>query len=439
MMVATTTPCDAPRPMEKAAPTSAPIERDAHPVDAVGQHGDGERAEQRGGAGDGDDEQDAGVGEPERVADVRGEHVEGALGGLVQQLDPEEHPEGEQGDAAAEIGDAVREPHGASAGSTGPRARHGRRLAPGQRVDGPVPQVEAQAGQTPWEEDEDDEHAQAGGEELPARGEEGGAALDQRGAEDRTEGRAEPADGRRGEHDQADGHEERRLLVLLVHHEEEAAGQPGDEAGERERGQLRPQDAHAVSRRGLLVGGQRAQDAAGPAVPQALHGDQHEHQDAEAELEHGGLRGERETEQVGDAELALGDPRELGADQEVARGGEGEGERGDGGEHAVEAQCREAHHDGDGRGDGAGQEQGEAQVPVPVEERHRPDGRPDGGEGHLAQADLARPPGQHDDGAADDGEHDEHRGADELARAHPQRQRAGGAEGDQRRWRTSRP
>ena len=71
-------------------------QRDAHPVGAVGQDGDGERAGQRGRAGDGDDQQDAGVGEVEGVADVRREHVEGALGGLVEQLDREQHPEGEQ-------------------------------------------------------------------------------------------------------------------------------------------------------------------------------------------------------------------------------------------------------------------------------------------------------------------------------------------------------
>ena len=36
-------------------------ERDRHPGDAIGQDGDGERADERRGTGDGDDEQDAGV------------------------------------------------------------------------------------------------------------------------------------------------------------------------------------------------------------------------------------------------------------------------------------------------------------------------------------------------------------------------------------------
>ena len=148
-----------------------------------------------------------------------------------------------------------------------------------------------------------------------------------------------------------------------------------------------------------------------------------------------GLRRDGEPEQVGDAELALGDPGELLADQQVARGGQGEGQRGHGGEHAVQAQGRDPHHDGHHGGGGAGQQEGEAQVPVPVEERHRADGGPDRGEGHLAQADLAGPSAEHDDGAADDGEDDEGRGADELAGAHPQRQRAGGGEGDQREGR----
>ena len=92
-------------------------QRNAHAVGAVGQDGDGERAAQRGRAGDGDDQEDAGVGEVERVADVRRQHVEGALGGLVEQLDREQHPEGEERGARAELGQAA---HGTSAPSTGP-------------------------------------------------------------------------------------------------------------------------------------------------------------------------------------------------------------------------------------------------------------------------------------------------------------------------------
>ena len=132
-------------------------------------------------------------------------------------------------------------------------------------------------------------------------------------------------------------------------------------------------------------------------MPQADHGDEHEHEDPEAQLEHRRLRGDGEPEQVGGPELALGDPRELRPDQEVARGGQGEGEGRHGGEHAVEPQGREAHHGSHRRRDGAGQEEGEAQVPVPVDQRDGADGGPDSGKGHLAETDLARPPGQHDD------------------------------------------
>ena len=77
-------------------------QRDAHPVGAVGQDGDRQREGQRGGARDSHDEQDAGVGEVEGIADVGREHVERALRGLVEQLDPEEHGEREQGHAAAQ-------------------------------------------------------------------------------------------------------------------------------------------------------------------------------------------------------------------------------------------------------------------------------------------------------------------------------------------------
>ena len=92
-------------------------ERDAHAVRAVGEHGDRQCAGQRRRAGDGDDQQDARVGEMERVADVRREDVEGALGRLVEQLDAEQDPEGEQRGASTDFGQPA---HGASAPSTGP-------------------------------------------------------------------------------------------------------------------------------------------------------------------------------------------------------------------------------------------------------------------------------------------------------------------------------
>ena len=79
-------------------------------------------------------------------------------------------------------------------------------------VDRPVAQVVAEAGQPAGEEDEHDEHAEGGGEQLPARRQVDRAALDDGGAEDGAEGRPEPADGGRGEHDEAGRHQERRLL-----------------------------------------------------------------------------------------------------------------------------------------------------------------------------------------------------------------------------------
>ncbi len=72
-------------------------EGDGHASHPVGQDGDGEGARQRGRTGDGHDEQDPRVGEVEGVADVGREDVEGALGGLVEQLDAEEDGEREQG------------------------------------------------------------------------------------------------------------------------------------------------------------------------------------------------------------------------------------------------------------------------------------------------------------------------------------------------------
>ena len=92
-------------------------ERDAHPVGAVGEHGNGQGAGQRRRAGDGDDQQDAGIGQVERVADVRGQDVEGALGRLVEQLDPEQHAEREQRGAGTELGQPA---HGVNAPSTAP-------------------------------------------------------------------------------------------------------------------------------------------------------------------------------------------------------------------------------------------------------------------------------------------------------------------------------
>jgi len=98
-------------------------------------------------------------------------------------------------------------------------ARRGAPVAPGQPLEPPVAQVVAEAGQPAGEEDEDEEHAERGREELPARWQVDGAALDDGGAEDGAEGRPQPAHGGRGEHDEAHRHQERRLLVGLVHHE----------------------------------------------------------------------------------------------------------------------------------------------------------------------------------------------------------------------------
>ncbi len=184
--------------------------------------------------------------------------------------------------------------------------------------------------------------------------------------------------------------------------------------GEGEGGQLRPHDPDAVALGRPLVGRQRAQHAAGAAVAQTVQRNEDQDEDAQAQLEHRRLRRDGEPEEVGGPELVLGDPGELLAHQQVAGGGEAEGQRGDGGEHAVEPQRRDADHDGHDRGGGTGQQQGEAQVPVPVEQGHRADGGADRGEGHLAQADLPRPPGEHDNRAADDGQHDESRTPDQL-------------------------
>ena len=71
-------------------------QRDADPVMRSARTATGSVKSEPGGAGDGDDQQDAGVCESERVADVRCQDVEGALGGLVEQLDGEEHAEGER-------------------------------------------------------------------------------------------------------------------------------------------------------------------------------------------------------------------------------------------------------------------------------------------------------------------------------------------------------
>ena len=77
------------------------------------------------------------------------------------------------------------------------------------------------------------------------------------------------------------------------------------------------------------------------------------------------------------------------------------------------------------------EQQGQAEVPVPVNQRDGAHDGADGGEGHLTEADLARPAGEHDDRTAHDGEDDEGRGPDELAGTHPQGQRAGSSEGHQ--------
>lgn len=75
---------------------------------------------------------------------------------------------------------------------------------------------EQRARQAFWIGKEHDEHAERGREELPARRQEDGGALDESRADDRPRCGAEPADRRCGEHRQADGNDERALEVGAV-------------------------------------------------------------------------------------------------------------------------------------------------------------------------------------------------------------------------------
>ena len=145
--------------MRERGADDGPDQGDPDTVDAVGQDGNGKGKGERGGAGDGDDEQDARVGEVEGIAHVRCQDVERALRGLVEQLDREQDPEGEQRGARAQRGES---PHDTRAGSMRAQqawgiARRGRCRAPAragseQAVDGPVAKVVAQAGQTTREQ-----------------------------------------------------------------------------------------------------------------------------------------------------------------------------------------------------------------------------------------------------------------------------------------------
>ena len=117
--------------------------------------------------------------------------------------------------------------HRATAGVPGWAWRPWRAL---ECLDRPVAQVVAEAGQPAREEDEHDDHADRGGEELPARRQVDHAALDDGRAEDGAEGRREPSDGGGGEDDEAGRRQERRLRYDWVATRKQHPGQAGDEA-----------------------------------------------------------------------------------------------------------------------------------------------------------------------------------------------------------------
>ena len=118
--------------------------------------------------------------------------------------------------------------------------------------------------------------------------------LDEDGAEDRAGDGPEPADDRHDEHLEAAldavGLDAEHLLVV----DEDRPGEGGDEARDREGGELGAHRVHAVGLGGALVLADRDQHAAGSAASQAAHGNDREQKAREGEVVEASLGGERD-------------------------------------------------------------------------------------------------------------------------------------------------
>jgi hypothetical protein len=189
----------------------------------------------------------------------------------------------------------------------------------------------------------------------------------------------------------------------------QASGHAGQCTADGEGGQPGAGQGHAAGLGGPFVVPHRQQGPARTAAPQVHHHGyrRREHRDAE----------QKEVPLVVEVEPAEEDrPPDFGRDprlhvgriEEEARHRHGQGQGGHRQEQAPDPQGGQTEGHGGDQPGGAGAEEGQEQVGVRLEEiasGHRADAD----DGELAEADLARPAGQHDQRQGDEGVHRRHR------------------------------
>ena len=237
-----------------------------------------------------------------------------------------------------------------------------------------------------------------------AQGEHAGDADEDDRAEDRATGQHEAAHDRDRHHvDARRGRErvDRQLRLAVPDH---GSAQPGDRARDREDLHLAHPRADGEGPRRVLVVPDRLQGSAEAAVPHVAHQPRghDQHQQGEEVVVHAHRQCVAEDRGLGrlDAEA-----QEAVEAQQPARGGQRQGQRGDGERQTLQPHGRDPdERRGRRRGRDAGREAEDEAAGV-LHRVHR-DGGADAGVGELAQRELAGDPGEQPDGEPDQREAD---------------------------------
>ena len=192
---------------------------------------------------------------------------------------------------------------------------------------------------------------------------------------------------------------------------EQGTGVRGEEAGDGEGDERRASRVHPVRLGGALVLAHGDDDAARAAAAETAddgegQGQPGQGDEVEADLAADGNRPEQR--------LALDarprQPAEVAAIEEVGRGRQGQGQRGDRQQQAAGAQGGQADSGTRHRPGGRGDEHRQGEIPPLAGRQRAGNGGADADERQLAEADVAGPSGEHHEREGDDAEHDDRRG-----------------------------
>ncbi len=284
----------------------------------------------------------------------------------------------------------------------GHQARHEDVAPPRHQLEQAVADVLHAGGQAARQEQQDDQEPEAREDQLVLR-ERVAQHLDQRHAHEDAADGAQPADDRHGEHDQPVGRVERVEADRTQQDGVQATRHAGDGAREHEARQLGAYRRHRHGGRRLLVVTRRQQDAARAGLAQPLNEQDRQRQEPETGEVVGLVRHQVEAlPQHRAQELLRNDVREVRRVQEegVDRHAQREGDRGQIG--AADAQRGNADDHRQHRPGRSCGRQAQEEVDVGLLDHVPGDHPPDAGERELAEAHVARPPGQDDERDGDD-------------------------------------